>query len=149
MFQSAPWADALFAVDPPWWEIYGAQVLATFTGLRFSGQVQHGLAKGSPFETFKNSGAAAIALAAWMSARRIVLVGYDCQRTGGKTHSHGDHPRGLGNAVSMPKWFERFEQCAKRMRGLGVEVINASRATALTCFPRGTLEDQLEQAATE
>lgn len=149
MFKAAPWADALYAIDPPWWKVYGAEVLATFRGLRFSASAQHGLAKASPFMTFKNSGAAAIALSAWMGARRIVLAGYDCQRTGGKTHSHGDHPPSLGNAMSMPKWGGRFDDCARQMRKFGVEIINASRATALTCFPRGTLEDQLEQAATE
>lgn len=149
MFKAAPWADALYAIDPPWWKVYGQDVIESFRGLRFSGRQQHGFAQASPFQTFSNSGAAAIALSAWMGARRIVLAGYDCQRTGGRSHSHGDHPSSLGNAKSMPQWFERFAQCSRQMRALGVEVINASRATALTCFPRGTLEEQLEQAATE
>lgn len=149
MFLSVPWADALYALDPPWWKHYGRQAAAEFQGMRYSARVHHGMAKAGPFNAFENSGTGAIALAAWMGAKRIILAGYDCQRTGGQTHSHGDHPPTLGNAKSMPQWFAKFEKCANHMRTLGIEIVNASRATALRCFPRGTLETELAKGTTE
>lgn len=93
--------------------------------------------------SFCNSGAAALSLAASRGARRIVMLGYDCQRTGGKTHHHGDHPRPLSNAKSLPLWAGRFRDAARHLAQLGAEVINASRVTALTCFKRDTLESAL------
>lgn len=73
------------------------------------------------------------------------MLGYDCQRTGGKVHWHGDHPKGLGNAGSMPKWPQQFAKLKAAMAG--VEIINCSRETALTCFTRGDLETCLAEAA--
>jgi len=98
-----------------------------------------------PFRAFGNSGAGAIALAAKAGARRVLLLGYDCQKTGGKAHWHGDHPEGLGNAGSIHKWPAQFAQLKASMAG--VEIINCSRATALTCFPRQPLEAALADTA--
>lgn len=88
-----------------------------------------------------NSGVAAIALAHQFGARRVVMVGYDCQTAGKLVHWHGDHPAGLGNAGSMSKWPAQFAKVALEVPG--TEVLNASRATALTCFPRVVLEEAL------
>lgn len=143
MFASVPWADALYAIDKPWWKLYGDRVAAEFTGERYSCAAHHGARRGG-FKNFANSGAAAVSLALAFGAARVVLLGYDLQRTGGKVHSHGDHPRGLGNAGSMPKWPGLFDQLARHARGR--DVINATRETALRCFPRMTLEDALAQA---
>ena len=94
-----------------------------------------------PFKAFGNSGAGAIAMAAKAGATRVILLGYDCQRTGGKAHWHGDHPPMLGNAGSMPKWPDQFKRLAASIEG--VEVINCSRETALRAFVRMPLEDAL------
>lgn len=144
MFQSVPWADALFAIDAPWWKHYGARVLQAFDGECYSGAKRPGFARKGDFPAFDNSGCGALALAAWKGAQRIVMVGYDCQKTGGMVHSHGDHPKGiLGNAISMPQWPARFEACAAHLRRLRIDVVNATRATVLRCFPAGNLEDEL------
>jgi hypothetical protein len=145
MFQSAPWADALYALDAPWWKRYARDVIASFPGEAFSGKRRPG-AKEAPSPHFSNSGTAALALAAHFGARRILMVGYDCQYTGGKTHSHGDHPPELGNAKSVNEWPERFAKCAAHLARLGVEVINCTRSTRLECFPRGDLEQELARA---
>lgn len=135
-------------MDKKWWLHYGDEARAHFPGLRFSVNAMPGVRKGR-FPHFTNSGAAAMALAADMGARRIVMLGYDCQRTGGKSHWHGDHTGGLGNAGSLPKWPALFQQLAKHLHRLRIEVINASRETALTVFPRMSLEQALAEAATE
>lgn len=144
MFLAVPWADALYAIDAPWWKHYGQQVSAEFRGEKFSARARGG-AVAAPSQHFENSGAAALALSAHLGARRVLMVGYDCQFTGGKSHSHGDHPPTLGNARSLPKWPEKFAQCAAHLARLGVQVINCTRETALTCFPRGDLETELER----
>lgn len=100
-----------------------------------------------PYHSFKaygNSGAACIAMAAQAGAKRIIMLGYDCQKTGGKAHWHGDHPRQLGNANSINRWIPKFQELAKDHRH--VEIINCSRATALECFPRMELEDALKDS---
>lgn len=142
MFQSAPWADAMFAIDAPWWKYYGAHVRETFAGLCYS-MAKHPGVRRAAVPAFQNSGCGALTLAAERGAERIILVGYDCQKTDGKVHSHGDHPEGLGNAGSMPLWPERFAQCAEWLRRRGVTVVNCSRATALSSFKRGDLETEL------
>lgn len=91
-------------------------------------------------QTYGNSGAGAVALAALRGAGRVVLLGYDCQTTRGRKHWHPDHPSVLGNAGSLPKWAEQFRQLMRAVAG-EVDVINATRETALQCFPRAKLED--------
>ena len=111
---------------------------ATYSCNDFHGRV--GLVP-KPFKAYGNSGGGAIAMAVKAGASRVILLGYDCQKSGGKVHWHGDHPQGLGNAGSMPKWPEQFKRLAASIEG--VEVINCSRDTALRAFPRMALEDAL------
>ncbi len=127
-------------MDRKWWEQYGKEAAATFTGERIAPQTYPG-ARREKFSSTRNSGAGAIALAAHWGVRKIVLIGYDCQKTGGQAHWHADHPKGMGNAGSVDKWPAQFRDVAKNISG--VEVINCSRDTALTVFPRATLEEAL------
>lgn len=118
-----------------------AEVERDFKGLRVSPMQVQG-ARWVTFRKCRNSGAGAIALAAHFGAQRIGLLGYDCQHTGGEKHWHGDHPKSMqGNAGSVGKWPKQFQQLADELRS--IEIINLSRATALTCWPRGTLEEFL------
>lgn len=83
-----------------------------------------------------------MSLAAHWGAERIILLGYDCKYADdGRRHWHGDHPKGLGNAVSMPKWMGQFKEIADHLRG--VMIVNASRDTALRFWPRQSLEEAL------
>lgn len=143
----APWADAIFAMDVDWWSVHISEVNSIFDGLRFSSnklpneyRVAH---LAPPFKAHHNSGCGAIALAAQSGARRVLMLGYDCQKTGGKAHWHADY-KNLGNAGSIERWPARFAALAKDCAG--VEIINCSRETALEVFPRMSLEDALEQA---
>lgn len=90
-----------------------------------------------------NSGYQAIHLAATFGAKRIILLGYDMQRTDGKLHWHGKHWGRLPNGNGFPSWIKQMSPLAKDLRKLGVEVINCSRQTALRCFPRASLEETL------
>jgi hypothetical protein len=150
-FRMCPWADVLFGMDLKWWLEYHEEAKKTFTGrlLAGSGIVSRlGIESvyGCPwFTSFGNSGASAISLAVAAGATKVVLVGFDAQRTGGQTHWHGDHPSSLSNAASLKNWPRKFDQVAAYAKGKGCKVVNASRATALTCFDRSDLRAELAQ----
>jgi hypothetical protein len=91
-------------------------------------------------KSFNNSGIGSIQLAILGGAKRVILLGYDCKITDGKKHWHGDHPKGLSNATGVYKWHEKYNEFAKTVN---IEILNASRETALTCFKRIDLETAL------
>jgi len=95
--------------------------------------------------TGKNSGYQAVHLAAGCGAKKIVLLGFDMQPTSGEKHWHGSHPSGLSDPVdsTFARWRGYFDGLATALRERGVEVLNATPTTALTCFPHVSLEDTL------
>lgn len=144
-FRNALWADVLFSMDGKWWRAYSIEAKATFKGeLVTSSQAykSYGITF-SRHLTFGNSGAGQINLAFHRGARKIILLGYDCQITNGRVHHYGDHPKPLCNALSHAHWPGQFARLAEALKGK-VEVINCSRATALKCWPRMALGDALE-----
>jgi len=146
-FRLAPWADVLFGMDSKWWKEYHKEVASVFTGRKcaYAGQSfgAEMLSLAPWFPRPLNSGEGAIMLAMAGGAKRVVLLGFDCQATGGKMHHHGDHPKPLGNGASIKKWPKYFAGVAKNAARHGIVIQNASRSTALTCFPRVTLEEVL------
>lgn len=144
-FRLAPWADVLYAMDASWWNAHIDEARRTFRGRMVNPWREMRGVERVKFEHRRNSGAGAISLAAHWGARRIVLLGYDCQRTGGRTHWHGDHPHGLGNAGTIDRWPAIFARLAKSLAGR-VTVINATRDTALTCFERQPLAEALKES---
>lgn len=130
-------------MDKKWWLQYLAETTA-FEGVRYTTCNLRGEGvERVPIEHFGNSGTGAISLAHKGGAQRVVLLGYDCQRgPNGEAHHHGDHPRGLGNAGSLPKWPDQFGRLARKLEGF--DIVNCSRRTALTCFRRAELEEVLD-----
>lgn len=155
-FRALAGPGRVYGCDGDWWRRYHAEVKAaghegwtqdagaardfglnfiravTRLGLaREPGLIHHGA----------NSGYQAISLAYQLGADRIILVGFDMQRTDGRSHWHGDHPRGLGNAHGIERWARNFEALAADLNREGVKVVNCTIKTALTCFPRADLRD--------
>jgi hypothetical protein len=134
-------------MDRDWWDLHLTEVNETFRGQRFSNNPLSSrynvtkLPNDGTFKVYGNSGAAAINLAATSGAKRIIMLGYDCQKTGGKAHWHGDHPRLLGNAGRIENWPKRFQELRDDLTGLNI--VNCSRATALTMFSRMDLDEAL------
>ncbi len=150
----------LWASDEPWWDRYFPGVALEFPGELWT--VSEGAAKkyglhwifgvdqggyspdASRINTGKNSGFQALHASALFGASRVVLVGYDFQATDRKAHWHGDHPPGLSNSRRRyAAWHEPMRQLANDLDRLGVEVLNATRETALTCFQRIELQKAL------
>lgn len=128
--------------DPTRWKTILQEATETFAGERVVPFPVPGCRR-EKFRTCSNSGVGAIALAAHWRAQRIVLVGYDCQIRDGRKHHHPDHPGPLGNCGSIKTWPGQFRKLAAELR---VPVINASRETALTCWPRQSLEEALSSS---
>jgi hypothetical protein len=142
-FKIAPWADYLFFHDLSWYNEYKSE-LVVFEGKKFTvATITDPGVERTKVRAFGNSGAGAISLGIHLGFKRIVLLGMDADYDNGKTHWHGDHPRKLGNARSYKKWPEQIKKAAELAKASKVEVLNASRKTKLTCFPRVKLEDVL------
>ena len=111
------------------------------TGVEWS---PHGL------RSLKNSGGSAINLAVHLGARRIVLLGYDMGATG-QGHFFGSHPQGLRNTRkdTYLVFQHMIATMVEPLRERGITVINATRRSALTCFPMMPLQQALPDAQQE
>lgn len=90
-----------------------------------------------------NSGFQAVGLALLFGAARITLLGFDMQfAPDGKKHWHGDHAGKLHNPKrnNFQFWLQHFNLLAAQSP---IPIINATRTTALTCFPRVDLDEAL------
>ena len=151
-FVRVPWADALFGFDNKWWKHHIANVDRLFHGHRLSAAAIDPAWKvtkvGPPHvKTFGNCGTACISFSVWAGAARVIMLAYDVgPGPKGEIHHHGDHPNGMSNAFSMPQWPSKFENVARFAQSKGVELVNASRSTTLTCIPRVSLAQALRRA---
>jgi hypothetical protein len=90
--------------------------------------------------TGRNSGYAAINLAVHFGASRIVLLGYDMGvGPSGEAHFTGDK-----KTWSHYHLFRTaFKSLVAPLAALGIQVVNSSRRTALTAFPRLDLREAM------
>ncbi len=149
----APDADCLWACDGNWWRHYGPtlhydgpkysldQIAAPWASvLKNTGEM--GLERDpSGLKTGRNSGYQAIGLAVHLGATRIILLGYDMQPTKGRDHFHGPHP--WKSTPPYAVFLPMFRFLVEPLQALGISVINASRVTVLTDFPRASLAEAL------
>lgn len=158
-YQIAPWADILYACDQSWWEWdVGQEAIRTFQGQKWTqteawnkrlpelnyieSKSGSGLAMEGAIYQGSNSGIQAINLIYQLYKPEIIyLLGYDMKGTKENAHWHAPHP----NHISSPwdSWVGLYNQVAADAERLGVQIINCSRETALTCFPRQSLEEVL------
>lgn len=151
-YRLAPWADMLYAADGPWWEVH--QEALSFDGLKVTASPckYHDLLlletsgpegfdpNPKRVKTGGNSGYQAVHIAIHAKAKRILLCGFDMHNKDGH-HWFGKHPKPLRNPDS-----EVLLGRAQRFRGLvdrGSEVLNCTPGSAISCFPRMTLEAAL------
>ncbi|MBA4823863.1 hypothetical protein H2241_23425 [Pantoea ananatis] len=91
-----------------------------------------------------NSGMMAILLAISLGAVDIILLGFDCSLEKG-LHWHGKHS-GLNNPTghSIRRWKTEFEILTSK-KYQGVNIVNCTPETRLTCFQCATLETRLQR----
>lgn len=154
----ATFADVVFAMDRKWWNTYAAE-LRDCTAERWTtnreaakvygmncvrAEAGAGMAKDqNSIRLGGNSGYQAVCLAILFGAARIVLLGYDMQNEGRRTHFFGNHPD-LGNPLPdrFRHWHAEFHKL-NREKPAGVEILNATRRTALRAFPLVQLQEVL------
>lgn len=138
MFRGEHWTQSEGAASE-----FGLQLVrsARGSGAPVAGVIRQGSGPG----VGGNSGAQALGLAMLFGAARVLLLGYDMQFRGAQAHWHGHHGKGLNNPRhgSLAGWAKGFEVLARELRG--VDVINCSRETAITAFPRAPLQECLSE----
>jgi hypothetical protein len=162
-YRLCPLADALVAADASWWLTH--QGVPTFSGEKWS--VEHNswgrlrerwpeVKRLTPtgdrgietdpakIRTGRNSGYLALGLAVHYGASKILLIGYDMgHKKGAPAHFFGDHPGAMRQQSPYAIFIDAYKSAVAPLKALGVEVVNCSRSTALACFRRGTLEQEL------
>jgi hypothetical protein len=156
----APWADVVFGCDRLFWDEHAKPIrdkcsgefwtinehAAKVHGLNYMGHEKGGGISRNP-NTIReggNSGFQAVGLALLFGAARITLLGYDMQFTGGRKHWHADHAKNNPTTISLRGWRQNFGELS---RATDVPIINATRETGLTCFPRMGLNESLASIA--
>lgn len=172
-YQLAPWADVLYFCDSRWWGWHaanpqlqefisraqaGSAIIATLENLsllerhpylrplRNSGR--EGLVRArDAIRNGSNSGYQALNLAFHLGAKHIILLGYDMQPDGNRTHHHEEHPVPTPPSVFSTLMLPAFNSLAPELEREGVLVHNCSEKTALKVFRRLPLQDALRHAA--
>lgn len=163
-YRLAPWADILYASDRAWWDLHQAELWwfrgdwythdlnnRTWTAtMKHRGMnVVHGLnldgVSNQPgtIHLGGNSGFQALNLAITMGATKIILSGFDMITHDGKTHFFGNHPASLRNDSPYPLFRQFFNRAAPQIEAMGIDVVNCTRLTALQCFRKSTMRDEL------
>lgn len=161
-----PWAEILYACDGHWWDWHhNDPEMIAFRGRRITQDAdaakRYGLeyikGKDAPglsrepgtIHTGQNSGVQAIGLACQEGATEILLLGYDMQATNGRRHWFGNHPNQEHGEIDhydsvLRHSFSRpYKSVAEDAEKMGVKILNCSRETSLTCFPRADLDSVL------
>jgi len=157
-YQIAPHAKYLYACDGLWWDQYIKDVREKYTGELWTQDAKaakdYGLnyVESKPGNGFiadefiikqgQNSGYQAINLAYHLGYNRVILLGYDMGSDGNKSRWHKDHPSPCGNHNNHKQFIENFNHMSPP-----IEVINCSRKTAVTAFPKIPLEEIIKTIA--
>jgi hypothetical protein len=156
-----PWADVVYGCDGPWWqksnglpEFKGTK-LAHDTGVCIAYRDVHKIeVRDHDLMLFDepgvigsggNSGFQAINLAAQFGANRIMLIGFDMHGARG-VHWYGSNCwRNAGNPLDhhYVHWRSALSKQSKVLRCMGIDVVNASQESALTCFRYASIEQTL------
>lgn len=92
----------------------------------------------------RNSGSAAINVAALAGAKRILLLGFDMlPNSVGRTHWHGSYGHYRIQPSSFVRFLKGFNQIAEDAKRRKIEILNVTEASAITVFPKVTLKEVL------
>ena len=153
--------DHIYGTDMKWWKYAIGDIMRDYDGNLWTQRVQWteepealGIqcmeseakpdlcSEPGKIHTGSNSGYAAINLAFHMGAKTIVLLGYDMRMKGNQRHWFNDRPEVLNIGSCYNQFIQSLNTIDTKKHG--IEILNASRRTALTCFPLVDLEDLVE-----
>ena len=164
-YRICPFLDLLYAADERWWDLHHNQAtapiratyipgagpepdgehVARYNLVGIPGRAEPGL---SPVPDYvhlgQHSGFQLINLTIAAGAARILLLGFDCRLDGDRRHWFGDHPAELNRDSPYNRFRYEIEYAAPAIAARGVQVVNCSPGSALTCFPIADLAAALE-----
>lgn len=164
-YDLAPWADVVYGCDASWWRnrngllsyhglkvSYTRELRVQFKDIHFVDLDKYDdVIRLSPLGKVGsggNSGFQAVNLAVQFGATRILLIGFDMDHHARHPHWYG---RNNGPGRTNPdhhnydRWRKAFYQSTGVLNTAGVEIINGSKVSALSCFPKMRVVDALEE----
>ena len=153
--RAAPWADAIYAAEQKWWD-WNKAALQYLPRLKVTcsptAAMAHQLIYVEPRMEFGlcldpggiahggHSGYGGVNVARHLGAKRIILLGYDMQPgPQGEHHFFGGHPD--NTHLAYESRLRGWPRLYAALTDAGVELINATRETAITCVPRVPIEE--------
>lgn len=168
-YRIGDWIDAVIFGDSGYFAKERA-TLATFPGLRIScnpvskaehwvktlgrdGQKSKGISTNPTMISWNgNTGAAAINLAVHFGAKRIMLLGFDMNIDGNRMqHWHDLYGKGpvsddrRKRKLPFARHLQGFPVIAEDAKKLGVQIINVSANSEITCFPKMTIKQIFDE----
>jgi hypothetical protein len=171
-YELCNWADVVYGCDPAWWKFRAGLPKFAGTKVSWEGSnlsqypdirnIKLDASQDRVFPIEKrqyrmvfdnpgviggggNSGFQAVNMAVQFGAKKLVLIGFDMHDRSG-VHFYGrNYWSGANNPdeTCFVRWRRHFDRAAADLEMQGVEVINATPNTALTCFRRGTIEQAI------
>lgn len=154
-----PWAEVCYGCDEAWWKMndglpkyrglkmaHGPTLFARYPEMkRVTIKDQDKMLTEEPMTVGSggNSGFQALNLAVQFGATSIALVGFDMKGE----HWYGRNKPPMNNPAesNFKRWLRGFEAAVPGLKKLGVEVVNCSLESRITCFPKMTLTDTLRE----
>ncbi len=154
----APTADGLYGCDASFWARH--EGFPTFTGFKYSidpragrwpavivlrNTGESGLERDpSGLRTGRNSTYQAVNLAVHLGASRVLLLGLDMGHSPcGPKYFFGHRPSDQQVQSPWASMLLLWPTLVAPLLALGIAIVNCSRVTAVTCFPRQSLREAL------
>jgi len=150
--------DEHYACDEKWWKAWGADFREKYPHLsawaygdnasEYGVKVIKGFYNGGlslrqdKIHYGSNSGYQALNIAFLMGGRKFILVGYNMQRIKNKTHFFGEHMHGMANNSPYNMIVQNYNTIQGPLTDL---VGNCTENSALKCFRKGNLEEELQR----
>jgi hypothetical protein len=146
-----PWADVLYSADTDWWEFYKGY--PDFKGEKWTVSAEASKKWGlnhveydsslvwgnaNILATGGNSGFQTLNLAVMHGATEVILLGYDMGHPTERKHWWTGEIKRPIRPSNYEDWIKKFHAASKV---IPVPVLNATRNSALTCFPKVELRD--------
>jgi hypothetical protein len=157
-YKIAPTADVLYAGDMLFWKTQMAEIKRVFKGKlvtqdngsaqrwgiqRVRGTNRDGFGK-DVIHLGGNSGFQGVNLAYVWGYTRIILLGFDLRLgSKGERHFHADWPHPMVQNQVFEEWLKKWDRASRDIRAFGIEILNCTPGSALTCFPMPRWQDVL------
>lgn len=153
-----PFACILFWTDPRIWQRWAEDIMSHRAPIKvaankgtYPAPVQKVAVTGrkgfddrpNHIRSGNNSGYGAINWVAHRRPRRLILLGYDMAYRDGDSHYHDGYGVVHYEKTLTDKMLPYFEGLREPLRARGIEVVNASRDSRITVWPRVSIDEAL------